>query len=307
MSDKYQVFFRTSRGGSGIEYETAKAEFLSVFGEQRIQVTWDISARRRMEIVMADLSAQEIQHRAKKLGYTQGIVGVHEELYRGEDLLSYRTGRWAVGCIRRGEMKLQLTEIYRQDEEKLLEEAPHNRMFFIEQDGEVKEAKGHRYRRGLSPTDAKFMLNIAKLQGDELILDPFAGLGGILMECRKRNLQAFGGDIDHILRPGLARMAGNKIAMLDARQLPFKNDTFHIIITEPPFDTRYRQAVLDSMTELLRVVKSDGKIVLLIAHDMHDQINTCMIGLKFQLQEDYILRRHGGLICHVLVLVASDR
>ncbi len=206
-----------------------------------------------------------------------------------------------MGWIRRGDRKLLLTEVYRQDEDKLLEEAPHRRVFLIEWDGEIRAAKGHRYRRGMSPVDARFILNVAKLSGDEVILDPFAGLGGILMECRKRNLQVFSGDTDTVLRHGLAQISHNKFALADARQLPFSDHTFHAIITEPPFDTRYRQAVLDSMSELRRVVQPGGKIILLIAQDMHEEIMTCMVGSEFQLTGDFVLRRHGKLISHTLV------
>ena len=298
---KYQVFFRTSRGGSGIEYETAKAEFLSVFGERQFEATRDIPARMRMEITVAEMSAEEISHRAELLGYTQGIVSVHEEQYNGEEINWHKSERWPVGWLRRGNMKLLLTEIYRQDEEKRQKEAPHSRVFLIERDGEIKAAKGHRYRRGLSTLDARFMLNVAKLRSDELILDPFAGLGGILLECRRRGLRAFGGDVDLALRPGLAEVSHNRCAMADARQLPFRDAAFHAVITEPPFDIRYREAVLDSMSELKRVVKPDGKIVLLIAHDMHQEIANCMIGSDFRPVDDFTLRRHDKLISHVLL------
>lgn len=302
MSDNYQIFFRTSRGGSGILYETARAEFLSVFEEQRVEITWDISARMRMEVTIEGMTAVEISHEAEKLGYTQGIISVREEPYLGEELHSYRAGRWAVGWLRRGNMKRQLTEVYVQNEGIILEEAPHNRVFLIENDGEVKGAKGRRYRRGLSPADARFILNVAKLRGHELILDPFAGLGGFLIECRKRNLRIIGGDVDAGLRHGLAQISHNRSIVADARQLPFKDHTFHAIITEPPFDTKFRQAVMDSMPELLRVVQPCGKIVLLIAHDMHAGILACMSGTHFQLTGDFILRRHGKLICHVLIM-----
>ena len=55
MSDKYQVFFKTNKGGCGIEYETAKAEFLSVFGDQRVDLTREFAARMRMEITINGL------------------------------------------------------------------------------------------------------------------------------------------------------------------------------------------------------------------------------------------------------------
>lgn len=304
-SSSYQVFFRTKKGGCGIEYENAKAEFLRVFGGQCVELTQEVPSRMRMHIAIRGLSTEEVSHRAEKLGYTQGIVSVHEEPYRGEELHSHRTGRWAVGWLRRNDRKLCLTEIYRQDEEKLLADAPHNRSFLIERDGEVITAKGHRYRRGLSPLDAMFILNIADLRGDELILDPFAGIGGIVIECRRRNLSIFAADVDPVLRPGLAQISHNRYVIADARQLPFKSGIFHAIITEPPFDTRYRQAVLDSVSELRKFVRERGKIVLLIARDMHQQIMDCMTGSGFQLTDDFTLRRHGKLISHVLVMSKS--
>ena len=300
-SPRYQVFFRTSRGGCGIVYETAKAEFLSVFGDYGMELSWETPARMRMGVAITGISTEQISLRAENLGYTQGIVSVYEEPYLGEELHSYRTERWAVGWLRRGDKKIHLTEVYRLDEEKLLEKAPDKRVFLIEKDGEVKAAKGHRYRRGLSPADARFMVNIAKLQGDEIILDPFAGVGGILIECERRDLRIFAGDVDPALRAGLAQFSHNRFTTADARKLPFKDNLFDVIITEPPFDTKYRQAVLDSTAELRRVVRKGGKIVLLIAQDMHEEITACMAGSRFQLTGDFMLRRHGKLISYLLL------
>jgi 16S rRNA G966 N2-methylase RsmD len=252
----------------------------------------------RMEVSIDGLSTDEIASLAENLGYTQGITSVHEEPYQGEELHSRKTGRWVVGWLRKGDKKLHLTEIYRQDENKRLEGSPDKRVFLIERDGQVKPAKGHRYRRGVSSVDTRFMVNIAELRGDEIILDPFAGIGGILIECRRRNLRVFAADVDPVLRPGLAQFSGNRCAIADARQMPFKDNTFHVIITEPPFGTRYRQAVLDSMAELRRVARE--KIILLIAQDMHQQIIDCMAGSGFLLVRDFTLRRHSKLISQVL-------
>ena len=254
-----------------------------------------------MEVAIHGLLPEEIPCLAQRLGYTQGITAVHVEPYLGEELHSHRTGRWSVGWIRRDNKKLQLAEVYRQDEGKLQEDAPHNRVFFIENNGEVTAAKGHRYHRGLSPSDAKFMVNIAELRGDETILDPFAGIGGILGACRERNLKIFAADVDPTLRPGLARISGGRCVIADARQLPFESDIAGAIITEPPFSTRFRQAVLDSMVEMCRVVQKGGKIILLISQDMHEEVAKRMAGSEMRLMKDFALRRHGGLISHVLV------
>ena len=302
MSNNYQVFFRTSRGGRGIEYKAAKAEFFSVFDNCKIDIIKEFPGRMRMDIAIRELSIEEVSGRAELLGYTQGILIVHEESFSGEELSFQHTARWVVGWIRKGDKKLLLKEIYRQDEAKLEETYPNKRIFLIEKDGQVKAAKGRRRRRGLSSTDVKFILNIAQLQGHEVILDPFAGLGGILMECIARGFKVFASDLDALLRPGLAFVTNNQCAIADARRLPFKDNFFHAIITEPPFNTRYRQSVIDAMPELLRVLKKDGKIVLLIAQDMHKQIMDYMYSRGLQLKRDFTLQRHGKLISHGLVI-----
>ncbi len=279
----------------------AKAEFFSVFDPQSVDVTKEFPARMRMDIAIRGLSTEDIASRAGLLGYTQGILNVYEEPYVNEELHYSHTARWVVGWIRKDDKKLLLTEVYRQDEAELEEGQPDKRIFLIEKDGQVKATKGQRRRRGLSSTDAKFIVNIAQLKGHEVILDPFAGLGGILRECIARGFKVFASDVDTLLRPGLAQVTNNRCVIADARRLPFKDRLFHAVITEPPFNTRYRQAVLDAMPELLRVVRQDGKIVLLIAQDMHEQIMNFINGTEFQLKRDFTLRRHGKLISHVLV------
>jgi len=298
VQDSFQVFFRTSKGGCGIEYETAKAELLSVFRDRQTNILLDLPFKMRMNIYIEDMSDDELCRRAERLGYTHGILRAHEEPYLGEELKAQHRIRWYEGWIRIRNKKILLKEIYRQDEEKLLQEAPHRREFYIERNGEVVEATGHRYRRGMSPNDAKFIVNIAELQDYEIILDPFAGIGGIVIECRNRHLRIFASDIDTTILPGIAHISDNKCAISDARKLPFRDCLFDAVITEPPFGTRYRQSVIESLPELCRIVKS--KIILLIADDMYSDIMGSMSGSGFLLKKEFALRRHGNLKSHVL-------
>ncbi|MEM4396881.1 MAG: N-6 DNA methylase [Candidatus Woesearchaeota archaeon] len=45
---------------------------------------------------------------------------------------------------------------------------------------------------------AKAMLNLAKIEKDDVILDPFCGAGGILIEASKLNVKVFGNDLFHV-------------------------------------------------------------------------------------------------------------
>jgi hypothetical protein len=300
MSDYFQVFFRTKKGGKGIDYETAKSEFLSVFRYYNIELLRELPFKMRIHVKIDKISDEEVANLAKNLGYTYGILHAHEEPYLGEELKARNTARWVVGWIRIRDKKLHLAEIYRQNEKTLLDSAPHKRVFLIDKDGEVKSAKGHRRKRGISPNDAKFIFNISELDGNEVILDPFAGTGGLILECRSRRFKIFASDIDPVVRPGLALVTGNQCVLADARKLPFKDAFFDAIITEPPFNTKYRQNVMDSLPELCRVIRPYGKIVLLIAQDMYDAIVSYMTNSGFQMTGDFTIRRHGGLISRVL-------
>ncbi len=300
MCDSFQIFFKTNKGGCQIEYESARAEFFSVFKDKKINILLELPFRMRMNVDIQCISEEEVVKRAKNLGYTQGILHCHEEPYLGEELQATNTARWVVGWIRIKDKKLFLREIYRQDENELIMSAPHNRDFLIERDGIITYAKGHRYHRGISPNDAKFIINIAEIESNEVILDPFAGIGGIILECRKRNLKIFASDMDIALRPGLAMIAKNKYTVADARCLPFKDNTFDVIITEPPFNTRFRQSVIDCLPELVRVNSKTGKFVFLIADDMYKDITENMFNLGFRLTASFTLHRHGKLKSHVL-------
>jgi len=299
MSDYFQVFFKTQKGGIGIDYENAKAELLSVFRNYNIKLLLELPFKLRLHISI-EASNDEVARLADRLGYTYGILSAHEEPYLGEELQSHGTGRWVIGWIRFRNTKIHLTEIYRQDKKKLLDKAPHQRIFYIEKDGEVEQTKGRRRKRGVSPSDAKFILNISELNGDEVILDPFAGIGGLVIECISEGFNVFASDLDSVVRPGLAYVTNNRCALADARKLPFKDGTFDTIITEPPFSNKYRQSVIDSLPELCRVIKPNGKIILFIAQDMYDCITSYMKEVGFSLVRDFALRRNDKLISHVL-------
>jgi predicted RNA methylase len=300
MSDYYQVFFKTKSGGRGVDYDSAMAEFLSVFRNYHVDILLELRFKMRLHVAIPHISSDQIIALAKRLGYTHGILKAHEEPYQGEELHAKNTARWVLGSIRIRDKKLQLIEIYRQNERERLENSPNQRTFLVERDGEIKEAKGYRRKRAVSPNDAKFVVNIAELNGDEIIIDPFAGTGGLLIECLSRGNEIFASDIDPVVRPGLAELTDKRCTLADARNLPFKDKLFDVLITEPPFGRKNRQDVMDSLPELCRIIKTNGKIIFLIAEDMYDNIKDYMIENGFFMIYDFVLRRHGKLISRVL-------
>ena len=269
---QYEIYFRTSRGGIGIPYELAKTEFIAVYRRFGLELKKDRRERHRMSIELP-LIPDRVAALAGDLGFTEAIVGQHYEPFRGEEISAVRSGRWLLGWIRVGDYKVHQTEVYVQDKQALLADAPSNRQFEIVQNGDRRVVSGHNWHRAVSTLDARFLFNIADPKPTDVILDPFAGFGGLALEGRRRGLTVFVSDIDDSLSPGLSANFPNLYVVADARHLPIRTDHFDLIVTEPPFRSSCRQAVMDSLPELLRVMKHTGRLILLIAMDMCDRIH----------------------------------
>ncbi len=306
---KYQIIFRSARGGVGIEYEVAKAEFLAVFRKYGLDIAREMRGRHRLWVSLS-LQPECMSEIAQNLGYTLAILQMHEEPYLGEHLPPKPTGRWYLGWRRLGNLKIHFSEVYVQDEDERLKNSPHNRGFLIEKNGTLIQAKGHKFHRGLSPLDAKFMFNIAQLSPGtkrsfapgELIFDPFAGFGGIVLEASRRRLNIVASDIDMSLSPGLKRASDKKCVICDAAHLPFPTALFDAVVTEPSFRRIHRQSTLHSLPDIRRVLKPHGRMVLLISEDMYDAVTAILKKLGGKLSSEYKLRRQGGLMCRVLMV-----
>jgi hypothetical protein len=268
-----------------------------------LEILEDLPARRRL-IVHLSLPSERIISLGSNLGYTQAIIHLHEEPYLGEKLSPERKGRWYAGWARRGESKVLFTETYVQDEEDRLSNSPDQRDFPIEKEGQTITAKGHKFHRGLSPLDAKFMFNISQLDAPNasgnLLLDPFAGFGGIALEGGRRGFAIVAADIDETLRPGLAEASGGKCVICDANHSPFPTASFDAIITEPSFRRRHRESTLTALPELRKLLKPYGRMTLLISKDMYNDVTEILTPLGGTLTSKYLIRRHGGLRCYVL-------
>ena len=114
---KYQVFFRTRKGGGGINYEVSKAEFMAVFEDYGFEILEEKPSHCRLGTTLA-IPEEKIVELAENLGYTEAILKVRDETYSGEKLESFKTsGRWWLGWMRRDNRKIEQKEVYVQNNE----------------------------------------------------------------------------------------------------------------------------------------------------------------------------------------------
>ncbi|MFC1452377.1 TRM11 family SAM-dependent methyltransferase [Verrucomicrobiota bacterium] len=166
----------------------------------------------------------------------------------------------------------ELRRIYEEEKDAYRSQAPDRNEFLLARgDGAARLVRGYRgssqpgERRGLPVCDARLLVNLVSPPGCEgRLLDPFAGAGGIVRHAMAAGLDTFSSDIDPCLAPGLTHL-GSDHRIGDARQLPFPDEFFDAIATEPPYDETHGDVVVEAVPELSRLLKRSGRMSMLCA------------------------------------------
>ena len=164
-----------------------------------------------------------------------------------------------------------LYRIYEENSQTLRQNAPDKRAFLLKtKDGEVRVVRGYRgsgdpfSRRGLPVYDARMLINLVSCGLGKNFLDPFAGVGGIILEAEVSGFRSVSLDIDPVLRYGLAQVSTIH-CVSDAQDLPFSTATFDAIATEPPYHENAGPIIIPAFTEMYRVLKDGGRLAILCA------------------------------------------
>lgn len=200
--------------------------------------------------------------RVNRLGYTNSVRVVRP---RAEDVENVGEHvRW-----RRRDVALM--PVYEEPDEGLQRNAPDVRSFLLEcGDGVVRSVNGYRGGRGplehraLPVVDARLLINLVFAVGRGLLLDPFAGAGGVALEARTSGWTTASVDIDPALRFGLSALGAHHV-IGDARALPFATASIDAVATEPPYHPSALSAVVASVGEIARVLRSGARAALLVS------------------------------------------
>jgi SAM-dependent methyltransferase len=246
------------------------------------------------QVFWVDLPACELDRardRLPRLGYTTS-VDLLEPAQAGSHS-NKEIVRWRRRYYR-------LIRIYEEDPEDARERAPDRRRFMLEtSNGEVRLVKGYRgdggllSRRGLPTYDACLLVNLVSTANKgRTLLDPFAGVGGIVLEALESGYRVVSCDIDPGLLHGLSHI-GAFHHVADARYLPFQAETMDAIATEPPYSKQTEDLVTDALVEMHRVLKTGGRIAMMCADWQAERLRQTADSLDLENMLDLPIDRKG--------------
>ena len=242
--------------------------------------------------------------RLPRLGYTCAVDLLEAE--EGDPRSVERAQGSQVRLVRWQRKLYRLVRVYEEDAEVMREKAPDRRAFLLKTgEGEVRSIRGYRgdgqplSRRGLPVYDARVLVNLAGAGEGIRLLDPFAGIGGIVIEALAGGCIVTSADCDPALQEGLAHLGADHY-VADASCLPFASETFDAIATEPPYAEQAKRTVIAALSELHRVLKQDGRLAILCAASQADDLRREAVSLGLKLFLDAPVNRKG---LDVVVLV----
>jgi SAM-dependent methyltransferase len=226
------------------------------------------------------------QKRLHRLGYTRAVDLVqlvpedtlpsnYQELIERKEMVRWR------------KQYHKVVRLHQTNKNTILSSSPDRREFMLKlADGGIQPVRGYRgdgnalSRRGLPPYDARMIVNLVTSPAERAkFLDPFAGVGGVVIEAIENGFQVFSTDIDPFLMHGLKNF-GAAHCVSDARCLPFDNDTISAIATEPPYDKSTEKLLEDSLKEMVRVLKIGARLAIFAAAWQADLLRSAGLAYK---------------------------
>ena len=188
--------------------------------------------------------------------------------------------------------KILVTErMFKTDKKHFYNLKPHKRPFF--------------YPGSMSPKLARCMVNLTGVKERDLVLDPFCGTGGILIEAGIMGARVVGSDFDERMVEGTIKnlnycgIKDYEVFQADAREieLPYKVDA---IATDPPYGIsastggeESKDLYAQSLITMEKLLTEEGKLCMATPHYM--DIVGLIEGTNFEIIEQHHIRMHKSL------------
>ena len=158
----------------------------------------------------------------------------------------------------------------------------------------------------MMPRMVRTLINLTCVRAGDIILDPFCGTGGVLIEAEMLDIRSVGSDFDPMMTSGSRKnVADSDLLLADATRLPFCSQSIDAVVTDFP----YGQSVCirktdtldnlysDALEEIHRVIKSRRRAVVVTHSDISD-----IAGQHMTILQRHMQRVHKSLTRRILVL-----
>ena len=162
----------------------------------------------------------------------------------------------------------------------------------------------------IDPVLARCFINLSRARTNEILLDPFCGVGGILIEGGLLGCQVVGSDLDHIMihkaNTNLKHYGvdGASLLLADSRMCPY--DNVNSIATDPPYGRasssmgiKLEKLLKEFFMEVNRILSRDG--YLCIASPINVNIKNIGLDSGLNIIERHIMRVHKSLVRELVV------
>ncbi|MCX6672765.1 MAG: THUMP domain-containing protein [Methanothrix sp.] len=153
----------------------------------------------------------------------------------------------------------------------------------------------------LMPRMARSLINLTQVRAGEMLLDPFAGTCGILIEACLIGIQGLGIEVQtRLVKGALCNLHTLDCSLLlgDALRLPLKNCSIDAAVLDTPYGrsakilAKSKEFLLEeSLSELFRVIKR-GRRMVIVADSSLDAL---LANSGFEIIQKHTDRVHGSL------------
>jgi len=157
----------------------------------------------------------------------------------------------------------------------------------------------------LSPEIARVLVNLSRVRRGELLLDPFAGTGVVLIEAWSMGVRAIGVDIDSTIVRGMRSNvlffnANSLVVYGDSRTLVYR--CIDHVATDLPYGRAasthgadIRDLYRDFVEKLSLYLSRSGYAVLMTPHWLEDYVDEILCSSGFRIVERYYDYVHSSL------------
>ncbi|WP_455364332.1 THUMP domain-containing protein [[Eubacterium] cellulosolvens] len=162
----------------------------------------------------------------------------------------------------------------------------------------------------LTPKLARIMVNLSRVRADEVMFDPFCGVGGILIEAGLIGCRLVGSDVKHQMCIGalknLRHYQLNPLAIIQSDSITIPLNSVDTVVTDPPYGTsastlnRPIRTILDNFLQECYSILTRNRF-LCIAAPKTAGIKDLGLDCKFKFIESHCLYIHRSLTREIVV------